>query len=89
MSGRNFKFFSSSAREKCEAHNSVKPENFIAGQTLIFGSYIGIICWKPDYNKSTYWSYQAHKLERPHLPNPTKLGSIVHSHHLHHLIRGY
>jgi hypothetical protein len=27
-----------------------------AGQTLIFGSYIGIICGKPDYNKGTYWS---------------------------------
>jgi hypothetical protein len=46
--GRNFKFLSSSAREKCEAYNSVKPENFFAGQTLIFGSYVGIIRGKPD-----------------------------------------
>ncbi len=26
--GRNFKFLSSPVREKCEAHNSTKPENF-------------------------------------------------------------
>ena len=60
-----------------------------AGQTLIFGSYVGIICGKPDYNKGTYWSCQAHKLEPPHLPNPTKFGNIVHSHRLHCLIPSY
>ncbi len=60
-----------------------------ARQTLTFGSYVGIICGKPNCNKGTYWSCQAHKLEHPHLPNPTKLGSIVHSHCLHRHIHGY
>ncbi len=60
-----------------------------AGQTLIFGSYVGIICGKPDYNNGTYWSCQAHKLGSAHLPNLTKLGSIVHSHRLHRLICSY
>ncbi len=87
--GRNFKFLSFPVREKCEAHNSVKPENFSAGQTLTFGFYVGIIWGKPDYHKDTYWSCQAHKLEPHHFPNPTKLGSNVHSHCLHRLIHGY
>jgi hypothetical protein len=86
---RNFQFLSSSGREKSEAYNFVKPKNFFVWQTLIVGSYVGIIRGNSDYNKSTYWSCQAHKLEPPHLSHPTKLGSIVHSHCFHRLICGY
>ncbi len=87
--GRNFKFLNSPAREKCEAYNSIKPENFFCRTDPHIWFLGWHHCGKPDYNKGTYWSCQAHKLEPPQLPKPTKLGRIVHSHCIHHLIPSY
>ncbi len=60
------------------------------GQTPLFSSYADIFCGKPNEVKGIYWSCQAHKFRAfPHVSNFAKLGSIVHSHCLHRLIRSY
>ena len=76
--------------EKCETHTLVELKKFLCRTDPLFSSHTVFIRGTPNWVKwyclvipsPQNWSF-------PHLPNLTKLGSIVHFHCLHHLICGY